>query len=153
MWLSRAPCRGSAPNWGERQLWCLELESTGTPAPARLAGEHHPEVFLGRPGPSSTPRPRCCPIAIRMAARTRLHTLSSTREGAGVPSVATNVIGWKTLPRFCKTRHDRELGLAGPGLSGDSWHLPGEGWGRPWAVLAAENTRHRASLGEVGWNP
>ena len=67
--------------------------------------------------------------------------------------MAPNVIVQKTLPRLCKTSHDRELGLAGPGLSGDSWHLPGKGCGRPWAALPAENTHHGASLGEVGWNP
>lgn len=145
----QGPYRGSAPNWGERQLGCLELERAGTPAPAGLAGEHHPEVVLGQVGPSSTSRVRCHP-----SPSGRPHTLSpSTREGAGVPLVPRNVIGRKTLPRLCRTSHDRELGLAGRGLSGDSWHLPGEGWGRPRAALAAENTCHGSFLEEVGWNP
>lgn len=90
----QGPYRGSAPNWGERHLGCLELEKAGTPAPAGLAGEHHPEVVLERAGPSSTSRARCHP-----SASGQLHTLSpSTREGAGVPSVPHPLLAGKPSP-------------------------------------------------------
>lgn len=151
----QGPYRGSAPNWGECQLGCLELERAGTLAPAGLAGEHHPEVVLEQAGPSSTSRVRCHP-----SPSGRLHTLSpSTREGAGVPSVPITLLAGTPSPDCAGPAMTGSLAwLASPrgGVGtppGDSWHSPGEGWGRPQAVLAAENTCHGSSLEEVGWNP